>query len=373
MKNYFEDYQFLIGNSEETPFMNKYDIFQDGTTPMYRDIKGKLWAMSGHSHMGHIGMFCGNSINDLKEAYPINTTFMVGKAGESFNGIKYPEGIYSRGSIWPFGLYICPVTNRFFCFFHNETGWNGKGTGYIINGKGDGEPDFRHIGLMHSDDEGKNWNFDRWVLTSEAVCFSELYDPDGINAVGQKKGETSLGCGDFSIYVEPEGEYIYLFYNLLTCESDTHKWMSCNVFVARTRKRTDGVMGDFVKYYGDSFSEAGNLGKESEIVSNAWHPRIIFMKNYNIYIMSASFAGIEVENNKLVAGIMELRTSTDMLLWSDPVRIPYKGKYFGNHYIALISESSKLQPHISDGSFSILSCHNGTDVMRYHVDLINNK
>lgn len=63
----------------------------------------------------------------------------TGAAGKAFWNVLYPEGILPRGSIWPFGLYICPVTGRFFCFFHNETGWNCKGTGYVAEGPGDGE------------------------------------------------------------------------------------------------------------------------------------------------------------------------------------------------------------------------------------------
>lgn len=365
MENYFKNARFLITDMEDSPFMNKFDVYQDGTTPMYRDKDGKLWAMSGHTHMGHIGMFCGLCLDDLKELYPIRTNFATGKAGEAFGGVRYPEGILSRGSIWPFGLYICPSTHRFFCFFHNETGWNGHGTGYVIDGKGDGEPDFRHIGLMHSDDEGRSWQFDRWVLTSESVCFSEKYIPEKTSVLGQKSGITCLGCGDFSIFVEPRGEFIYLYYDLLRIDTETGLWKSCDVYVARTRKRTDGVMGDFVKYYGGSFSEAGNFGKESCIVRNAWHPRVVYSEKHGIYIMSSTHTNCNVNAARLVDGIMEIRTSADMLEWSEPVRISYNGKYFGNHYTAIISEDKKDQPYVVGDCFSILAGHNGTDVMRY--------
>ena len=116
--NFLDEHKIIIGDKEESPFLNKLGVYQDGTTPMYRDTDGKLWAMSGHSHMGHIGMFCGNSLDDMKEVYPIHTNFCVGHADYAFSGIRYPEGIKPRGSIWPFGLYICPNTHRFFCFFH---------------------------------------------------------------------------------------------------------------------------------------------------------------------------------------------------------------------------------------------------------------
>ena len=166
MKKFFDQYDLTIGERLRSPFLNENNIYQDGTTPMYRDIDGTLWAMSGHSHMGHIGMFSGKNLDDLTERWPISTNFCVGHAEYAFSGIRYPEGILPRGSIWPFGLYICPNTHRFFCWFHNETGWNGKGTAY-------------------------------------------------------------------------------------------------DAYVARCRKREDGVMGDFVKYYDGAFCEAGNLAERA--------------------------------------------------------------------------------------------------------------
>ena len=114
-----------IGESFKTPFANEAGVYQDGTVPLYRDVDGRLWGMSGHSHMGHIGMFCGSDLTDMREAYPVSLNFCVGHAEYAFDRIPYPEGVKARGSIWPFGLYICPATDRFFCFFHNETGWTG--------------------------------------------------------------------------------------------------------------------------------------------------------------------------------------------------------------------------------------------------------
>ena len=187
---FFDKHKIVIGEKSKTAFLNKNGVSPDGTVPMYRDTSGKLWAMCGRSYVGHIAMFSGTCLDDIKKTYLISTNFRLGGDDHAFSGVRYPEGVKARGSIWPFGLYICPNSRRFFCFFHNETGWNGQGTGYTVTGKGKGEPAFRHIGLMHSDDEGRNWTFDRWVITSEEVCFSELYNPDGINVLGQKEGLT---------------------------------------------------------------------------------------------------------------------------------------------------------------------------------------
>ena len=56
MDKFFDRYDLEIGERTRSPFLNEHDIYQDGTTPMYRDTDGTLWAMSGHSHMGHIGV-----------------------------------------------------------------------------------------------------------------------------------------------------------------------------------------------------------------------------------------------------------------------------------------------------------------------------
>ena len=57
---FFKRYSLKIGKGKESPFLQKYNVFQDGTTPMYRDAEGTLWAMSGHSHMGSIAVFSGS-------------------------------------------------------------------------------------------------------------------------------------------------------------------------------------------------------------------------------------------------------------------------------------------------------------------------
>lgn len=366
MKDFFDKYSFSIGEREDTPFLNKIGIYQDGTTPMYRDANGKLWAMSGHSHMGHIGMFAGTSLDDMKELYPISTNFCVGHADYAFSGIRYPEGVKARGSVWPFGLYICPKTNRFFCFFHNEAAWNSKGTGYDALGPCDVphfDSDFRHIGLMHSDDCGQNWTFDRWVLTGNRVCFTELYDPGSGGALGQSGREVHLGSGDFSIFVEDE--YIYIFYDIIRVDVERGTWLSCDTYVARTRRREDGIMGDFVKYYDGAFCEAGNLGRETAIICDAWHPRVVYSEKYGVYIASSCPVNKNV-SKQIVINEMQVRWSDDMLHWSEPVSFEKDGKNFGNHYVAIVSDDTDRQPNFIKGDgFSILTNHNGTDVSRF--------
>lgn len=343
MDNFFKEHKLQIGEKRESVFLHRNNIMQDGTSPMYRDVDGKLWAMSGQAHSGHIGVFCGTKVDDLKEMYPIKLNFCTGHSDYAFDNIKYPEGVKPRGSIWPFGLYICPNTHRFFCFVHNETGWDGRGTGYDSFGICETpkyDSDFRHVGLMHSDDEGQSWTFDRWVLTGEEACFSENFNPDNVNVIGQKGDVVCLGSGDFSLFVDPNSEYMYIFYNKSFVNLKEGYWEGCHTYMARTRKRTDGIMGDFVKYYNGTFCEPGNFGKETAIIENAWHSRAIYLKKYDLYLGSS--VAINPKNpDNLVADYMTLRTSKDLIHWSDPISFEKDGEKFGAHYCALYPNDDK--------------------------------
>ncbi|MBE6787613.1 MAG: hypothetical protein E7537_04620 [Ruminococcaceae bacterium] len=382
MNNFFENHRIEIGEKLTTPFVNSNNIYQDGTTPMYRDTDGKLWAMSGHTHVGEIAMFCGNSLDDIKKLYPIKTNFKTGNAEYAFFGICYPEGIKPRGSIWPFGLYICPNTHRFFCWFHNETGWAGDGSAYDAFGPCE-EPkydsDFRHIGLMHSDDEGKTWDFDRWVMTGFEPSLTSRYNPNNDCMIGQAGDVLKFGCGDFSIFVEPEGDYIYLFYSKATIDisakTTENSWQKCEGFVARCLKRTDGTMGDFVKYYDGAFCEAGNLGRESAILADCWHPRVVYSQPLDLYIMvskpmmAAKCGKIKGLDQK--RKVAQFCVSKDLVNWSCPKVFPNGDKPFGNHYNAIVSDDGDCQPHIlKTNEFSILCNHNGTDVERFKAKII---
>lgn len=366
MNNLLKDKKITVQDGYPSPFLNSVGVYQDGTVPFSRDKNGKLWAIGGHSHMGHIGIFCGNDLTDMKEAYPAQFHFCVGHAEYAFSGIRYPEGVKARGSIWPFGLYICHGTGRFFCFFHNETGWAAKGTAYDAFGLCD-EPiidsDFRHVGLMHSDDEGRNWTFDRWVLTAEKVCFTEKFVPDGVNVKGQPSGEISLGSGDFSLYAPQNDEYMYLFYNILRIDTEKKVWTGCDAYVARIGKRSDGVMPDPVKYYNGSFCEPGTFGKETPIVRGAWHPRVAYVEKENLFLMASAPIN-ENSSTAFIRDYMELRVSKNLIEWSEPFVVQQDGKPFGNHYNAILSYHGTRDPFVITGNeFTALTCHNGTDVI----------
>ena len=367
MKNFLQEYELRIGEGSKTAFCEENNVHQDGTTPLYRDVDGTLWAISGHSHMGQIAMFRGTCLSDMQKVYDIQTNFCVGHADFAFAGVRYPEGVRARGSIWPFGLYICPGTHRFFAFFHNETGWAGRGTAYDAFGLCETpkyDSDFRHIGLMHSDDEGRTWNFDRWVLSGEKVCFTERYSPENDAVRGQKAGVIRLGSGDFSLYADHKNGYLYIYYNQIILDMDAGQWVSCDAYVARSRMRDDGVMGDFVKYDEGSFCEAGNFGRETAIAHNAWHPRVTYFEDFGMYLMSC--VRVTPGGKLLVDDVMQLRTSTDLIHWSEPVVVTQEGKEWGYHYVAMVPDDAKNAPNIVTGkTFSVLGNYNGTNVIRH--------
>ena len=364
---FLNTYTVSVGEAQETCFKRAEGVRQDGTVAMCRDTDGKLWAIAGHSNSGHIGMFSGTCIDDLRERYAIDFNFGDGHAGFAFSGIRYPEGIRPRGCVWPFGLYICPGTHRFFCFFHNETAWKGRGSGYDAYGYCDKpafDSDFRHVGLMHSDDEGRSWTFDRWVLTAETVCFTEAFNPEGDGGKGQPMGDISFGSGDFSIFVHPSDGYIYLYYNIIKASTELRRWTSCDIYVARTRQRSDGVMGDFVKFYDGAFSEAGNLGKETPVALGGWHPRMVYLQKYKKYLLSASLIRPK-PNGGMVNPIMKVWESDDMLHWSEPITLTRDGGDFGAHYCGMYASDTVAQPNVISGDeLVILTNGNGTDVTK---------
>ena len=143
-----------------------------------------------------------------------------------------------------------------------------------------------------------------------------------------------------------------------------NSWMSCNAYVARSRMRKDGIMGDFVKYHDGAFCEAGNFGKETPIAFNAWHPRVVFNKKYSLYIMTCT--RVTPGGKQLVDDVLQVRTSSDLVHWSEPLCILHQGVEWGNHYHAIVPDDDKNQPDIVEAdTFSLLTNHNGKDVMRF--------
>ena len=121
-------------------------------------------------------------------------------------------------------------------------------------------------------------------------------------------------------------------------------------------------MGDFVKYYEGAFCEPGNFGRETAITHDTWHSRLAYSEKLGCYLMASSPIGKTPEEG-IIADYMEVRTSQDMINWSEPVSFEKDGKRFGNHYQAIISYHGKGNPSVITGNeFTVMDCHNGTDV-----------
>lgn len=106
-----------IGESFKTPFANEAGVYQDGTVPLYRDVDGRLWGMSGHSHMGHIGMFCGTTLKDMRYVYEAKTNFEVGTAGTAFAGINFRKECWREEAYGRSACTFAPVRIDSFAIF----------------------------------------------------------------------------------------------------------------------------------------------------------------------------------------------------------------------------------------------------------------
>ena len=129
-----------------------------------------------------------------------------------------------------------------------------------------------------------------------------------------------------------------------------------------------------MKYYNGSFCEAGNLGRESAILEDAWHPRVVYSIPEKTFIMTSKpiVAAIKgrIDGLDKKGCVMQISASEDMIHWSTPEIVYQNGKPWGNHYNAIVPDDKINQPNIlASNEFSILNNHNGTDVARYKVEL----
>ena len=165
---------YIISSVQETNLTNKNGVYQDSLIAYDRDASGRIWAILGHTNLGGISVWSGESLCRLQKKYPAEFLFSLGEAGAAFNASTYPDGPLSRGQIWPCGLWIHPDTNRFYCFIHNETGWGAGTSSYTATGFAEGEPDFRHIGMMY--EKNAALQADNARLQGKAVYYDLFID-----------------------------------------------------------------------------------------------------------------------------------------------------------------------------------------------------
>lgn len=352
---------WTVSDTALTQFTNVNGVFQDGNVAMCRDKDGALWALVGHNNLGQITLWKGTCVEDLAILLPIEYRFEMGRAGEAFHGIPYPDGPHSRGKIWPNGLWIDPEDNRFYCYVHNETGWGAEDTSYTAYGLQEGEPDFRHIGLMTSDDQGKSWDFAGWVLTSSYPCWTEKYRPDGMEG-GQDAERFVLGAGDFCFYPNEGDGYFYILYTQITVHKSSGLHED-HIYMARAPMSGKGLPGQWRKLYKGEFTEPGNLGRETFVVPYGNVPFLSYNSHLEQYLMTSYRR--ELWQQEL--GACQISFSDDLIHWSKPIPLAIDRKDLSKPYFTVCNSAREGRIQDSGRTFKLLVETNGKDV--YQVDI----
>ena len=360
-----------FGDTSSTVFTNANGVYEDGNIGLCRDSNGDLWAITGHTNTGYIKIFKGTTIDNLTFQYNANFNFTpsadadAGVAGTAYNGISYPDGIKSRGSMWPTSLWI-DSDGKYYCYFHNETAWNAGGTEYTAKAAAIGEPDFRHIGLMTSNDAGKNWDFEGWVLSANEVCYTTAYRPDGLTTGGQSSDIVSLGAGDNSLYVDTAIGYLYMFYTISNFSMSQDTLIRDGIYVARASIDSKGMPGSWYKYYNGAFTEPGNMGKETPVLTNAVIPSVSYNSYLGKYVMVTY-------NRSIWNGVdigpcpAQISTSTDLVNWSKPQVVDFGRTDMGKAYWTICNSDSTGNIKDTDQTITFLYNLWADDVRKVNV------
>lgn len=350
-----------ITESSLSQFTNHNGVFQDGVLAFCRDCDGALWLLAGHTNLGGISLWKGSSVDDLVKQCGITYNFEMGRAGEAFQGISYPDGPLSRGQIWPNGLWIDQDDGKFYCFIHNETGWGAMDTSYTVNGQQEGEPDFRHIGLMTSGDQGRSWDFEGWVLTSHEPCWTAQYRPEGM-AGGQEMKSVNLGAGDFSLLVNDRDGYFYIFYTQMLWDAANNQ-NSDFLYAARAPINSKGLPGHWHKYYEGAYTEPGNLGKETSIVEKGNIPCVSYNTYLHKYMMTSYRRDYWISGK----GACQVSFSDDLHSWTIPIPLDPDREDLSKPYFTICNADISGLHNVTGQQFRLFIESNGTDV--YKVDI----
>lgn len=350
---------------EKTAYTNDNGVYQDGTLAFHRDVKGELWLLAGHTNLGDVTLWRGRSVNEMEKVCVISFNFALGQAGEAFDSSNYPDGPRSRGQIWPYGLWIDPQDGTFHCFIHNETGWGAGDTSYNAFKQTEGEPDFRHIGLMISKDQGRSWDFQGWVLTSHERCWTTSYQPDGMTG-GQEMDTVCLGAGDFSFYINEADGYFYIYYSQIftNFSKDSDVIDQDFIYAARAPISGKGLPGTWRKYHEGSFSEPGNMGRETAVVEGGNVPCV----SYNTYLEHFIMTSYNRVNWYAGIGACQLSFSDDLHNWTVPVILDQQPD-LSKPYFTICNTNQTGNHNTTNQTFTLLMESNGTDVYLTQVTI----
>lgn len=365
------DRGWMVSMVAATPFINANGVYQDSILAFRRDSEDILWVLLGHTNLGGVTLWKGNSVDDMELVSEVMYHFKLGPAGEAFNGTRYPSGPLSRGQLWPMGLWIDKTTGTFYCYIHNETGWGAGDTSYTVHEQQIGEPDFRHIGVMSSRDKGLSWDFEGWIISDEAPCWSEKYRPDGITDGGQKLDNICLGAGDFSLFGNERDGYLYIIYTMHCnsyVEGVAHKREN-GVYIARAPIGSNGLPGSWMKYYNGAFCEPGLLGKATPIFQEGVIPCV----TYNTYLQKYIMTTFNGELWKSGKGALILALSDDLINWTDAAPVVTVRSDLSNPYFTMLNTSESGDLYITGKTFRMFMESNGTDVQKFDITIKDKK
>jgi hypothetical protein len=356
--------KWLVSASRTSQFTNTNGVWQDGALAVSRDGKGKLWALAGETGIGKISVWEGTTVDNLQRKYFVKYNFKFGRAGKAFDGMAYPDGPRSRGWLWPCGFWVDPQDGKFYAYFHNETGWGAGETSYGVYGLKNGEPDFRHIGLMVSSDQGQSWDFKGWIITSHSPSWTTRYRPDGVKG-GQNSDVVSLGAGDHSLFVDAHEGYLYIFYGQVTYNIKNNSALGDSIYVARAPIKSKGLPGAWKKYFQGSFSEPGNMGSETPVLEGGNEPNVTYDTYLQKYLMTTF--GRSLLNSKM--GACQISFSADLVHWTGPVALAPDRKDLSSPYFTMSNTDTSGPTDVVGRVFTLFAASHGTDVKRVDVTI----
>ena len=350
--------KWSLSGAHPSEFTEASGVFQDSILAVGRDTSNQLWGVMGQWYGGGLTIWKGTRVDQMKKQYPAEYSFKLSAAGEAFDGIPYPDGPWSRGHIWAMGLWIDPDNNEFYCFVHNETGWDAYGTGYSAFGPATGEPDFRHIGLMTSTNEGRTWDFKGWIITSQYPSWTTRYRPEDVKG-GQSSEIIYLGAGDFSMFVNHKDGYMYIFYTQVRYNMATRKGAGSSIYIARSPIASKGLPGTWKKYFGGSFSQPGNMGKESPVLEGVFQGFVAYNDYLKSYMMSAGGTGG-----------CHISFSPDLLRWTKPQLLaPGKADLSKAAYFTILNTNETGPPNVLGRVFTLFVAGHGPAVLEVPVTI----
>jgi len=209
---------------------------------------------------------------------------------------RQPDGFASFPTRRPYmlgGMWYDKTTRKLYAPMHCE---------YIEEGGGN----HRQISLASSTDKGLTWKFEGMIVTRDVLGGRSLKQSEysGIHWDG--------GAGDFFIYADEPGGYIYLYAGTYIQPKRGTYWQEfIRHYVARCAIKDIGNPSAWKKFYNGKWNEPGLGGKASYV--NAYYVM------YNTYLKK--YIGLNYGNG------LALCTDLEKQDWSPIFKIP--GNYWG--------------------------------------------